>query len=188
MKYTSILVAVAASLAASVQAFAHEIPSDVRVQIYVVPKGDRLQAVIRAPIAAMNELDWPTSGLFLDLARAEPVLRQAATEWVGGRIDLYEDDRRLGPPRLVAVRPSPTSDTSFDSYDRALAHVTSAPPAPDTGIAIGQALLDVVLEYSIQSDRSRFAIANPPQPRRPSSHFCLSRGSGVVSAGRTSFG
>jgi len=160
VKYTSILLAVAASLAASVQASAHEIPSDVRVQIYVVPKGDRLRAVIRAPIGAMNELDWPTSGLFLDLARAEPVLRQAATEWIGGRVDFYEDDRRLGPPHLIAVRPSPNSDTSFDSYDRALAHITSAPLTPDTGIAIGQALLDVVLEYPIQSERSRFAIAS----------------------------
>src|SRR5262245_7928836 len=106
----------------------------------------------------MNDLDWPTKGLFLDLPAAEPVLQRAATEWIGGRIDFYEEDRPLGRPRLVAVTPSPTSDTSFDSYERALAHVTGPPLAPDSDIAIGQALLDVVLEYPIQSDRSRFSI------------------------------
>src|SRR5689334_11610107 len=160
VKYTSILIVAAACLVIQARPVAHEIPSDVRVQIYVVPKGDRLQAVVRAPIAAMNDLDWPTKGLFLDLTAARPVLERAATEWIGGRIDFYEDDRRLGGPRLVAVTPSPTSDTSFDSYERALAHVTGPPLAPGSEIAIGQALLDVVLEYPIRSDRSRFSIAS----------------------------
>jgi HupE / UreJ protein len=159
VKYTSIRLAiVTACLAGAIVVSAHEIPSDVRVQIFVAPHADRLRVVVRAPIAAMNELDWPTSGVALDVARAEAVLRQAATEWIGGRIDVYEDDRRLEPRLLVAVRPSPPSDTSFDGYDRATTHAME-PIAPDTGIPLSQALLDVVFEYRIQSDRSRFGIA-----------------------------
>jgi len=138
---------------------AHEIPSDVRVQIFVVPRGDRLQVVVRAPIAAMNEIDWPTTGVFLDLRRADAALRQGASDWIGSRIDLYEGDRRLERPSLVAVTAASNADLSFDSYERARAHTTGSPLAPDTQIALNQALLDTVLEYPIQSDRSRFSIA-----------------------------
>jgi hypothetical protein len=159
MKHVAVLVVLVAPFVAQARPTAHEIPSDVRVQIFVAPRADRLQLVMRAPIAAMNELDWPTSGLLLDLTRAEPVLRQAAAGWIGSRIDMYEEDRRLDAPRIVAVVASQPSDTSFDSYERALAHVTGPPPAPDTEMVLSQALLDVVLEYPIHSDRSRFSIA-----------------------------
>jgi hypothetical protein len=136
----------------------HEIPSDVRVQIFVAPHADRLRVVVRAPIAAMNELEWPAAGVDLDLAHADAVLQRAALDWIGGRIDLYEGDRRLNAPALVAFRPSHPSDTSFDGYERATTHAMT-PVEPDAEFVLGQALLDVVLEYPIQSDRSRFGIA-----------------------------
>jgi hypothetical protein len=116
--------------------------------------------IVRAPVAAMtNDLEWPTRGVFLDLARADEVLRQAASEWIGTRLDFYEEDRRLGTPTLVAVTAAPMSDLSFDSYDRALAHVTGPPIARDTQISVSQTLLDTVLDYHIDSDRSRFSLA-----------------------------
>jgi len=159
VKYTTFLLAAVACLALTARPSAHEIPSDVRVQIFVVPKGDRLQLVVRAPIAAMNEIDWPTTGVFLDLGRADATLRQGATDWIGSRVDLYEGDRRLGRPSLVAVTAASNADLSFDSYERARQHTTGPPASPDTQIALNQALLDAVLEYPIQSDRSRFSIA-----------------------------
>jgi hypothetical protein len=159
VKYTSILLAAVACISFAVRPSAHEIPSDVRVQIFVVPKGDRLQLVVRAPIAAMNEIDWPTTGVFLDLRRADAALRQAAAEWIGSRIDLYEEDRRLARPSLVAAAASSNADLSFDSFERARQHAIGPPLPADTQIALNQALLDAVLEYPIQSDRSRFSIA-----------------------------
>ena len=127
MKYTSILFVAVACLVTQGGPSAHEIPSDVRVQIFVAPQAERVRVVVRAPIAAINELDWPTTGVLLDLMQAEPVLRQAATDWMASRIDIYEEDRRLGQPQLVAVTPSLPSDTSFDSYERAFAHATASP-------------------------------------------------------------
>src|SRR5262245_34889183 len=103
VKYTTFLLAAIACLALTARPAAHEIPSGVRVQIFVVPKGDRLQVVVRAPIAAMNEIDWPTTGVFLDLSRADAALKRGAMDWIGSRIDLYEEDRALGRPTLVAV-------------------------------------------------------------------------------------
>src|SRR5688500_18223955 len=101
MRHFTIVFVVAACLAAPARPLAHEIPSDVRVQEFVAPRGDRLRLVVRAPLAAMGELDWPASGLLLDVARAEPVLRDAALQWIGGRIDVYEGNRPLGRPQLV---------------------------------------------------------------------------------------
>lgn len=137
---------------------AHDIPSDVRIQAFLKPEGQRLRLVVRAPIAAMGELDWPARGVLLDLSRVEPVLREAASVWVASRVDLYEEDQRLPSPRVAAVRVSLPSDTSFDSYNRALAHVLGPPLADDTEVVTAQALLDVVLDYPLRADTSRLSI------------------------------
>ena len=128
---------------------AHDIPSDVTVRMFLKPDGNRAQLLVRAPLAAMNELEWPARGVFLDLERAEPVLREAATRWVADRIDLYENDRRLPRPRLVAFVAALPSDTSFDDFDRARTHITGAPLPADTEVATAQVLLDVLFEYPL---------------------------------------
>ncbi|HET9539466.1 MAG TPA: HupE/UreJ family protein, partial [Candidatus Limnocylindria bacterium] len=151
---------VAAGLALSFAPLrAHDIPSDVIVRMFLKPDGNRAQLLVRAPLAAMNELEWPARGVFLDLERAEPVLREAATRWVADRIDLYEEDRRLPRPRLVAFVASLPSDTSFDDFDRARTHITGAPLPADTEVATAQVLLDVVFEYPIENERSRLSVA-----------------------------
>ena len=138
---------------------AHDIPSDVIVRMFLKPDGNRAQLLVRAPLAAMNELEWPARGVFLDLERAEPVLREAATRWVADRIDVYEEDRRLPRPRLVAFVAALPSDTSFDDFDRARTHITGAPLPADTEVATAQVLLDVVFEYPIENERSRLSVA-----------------------------
>jgi hypothetical protein len=151
-----VLAAVLAARPAALRA--HDIPTDVLVRMFLKPGGARAQLLVRAPLAAMNELDWPVRGLYLDLPQAEPVLR-AATRWIADRIDLYEEDVRLGRPRVVALVASLPSDTSFDDFGRALAHVTGPPLPPDIEVAPGQMLLDVLFEYPIRDERSRFSIA-----------------------------
>jgi hypothetical protein len=50
------------------------------------------------------------------------------------------------------------SDPSFSSFELALAHVTGPRLQQDTEFATAQGLMDVLLEYPIESDRSRFSI------------------------------
>jgi hypothetical protein len=139
---------------------AHEIPSDVKIQAFLRPDGQRLLLLLRGPVAStVNDLEWPMTGLLLDLPRVDPALLDAAGKWFAGRVDLYGDGRQLGSPRVAAVRVSLPSDTSFDSYDRALAHVTGAPLAADIDLVAGQALVDVLLEYPLTSPDSQIAIA-----------------------------
>jgi hypothetical protein len=110
----------------------------------------------------------PTRGRgFLDVARADQALRDGATVWVARNVRIYEEtavgggrseDRQLPEPRIAAVMASLPSDLSFRAYDTALAHVTGPRLGDEVEIYWEQAMLDVLLEYPIASDRSRFAI------------------------------
>jgi len=146
-------------LVLTLPAVAHDLPADVRVNAFVKPEGRRLSLLIRVPLKAMRDVDFPRRGAgFLDLARADASLRNAATLWIADNVELYEGELRLAYPRVVEARVSLGSDKSFASYEQALAHVTG-PPLPSTmELYWEQGLLDVLFEYPIGSDRSDFSI------------------------------
>jgi hypothetical protein len=149
-------------LAAIAGVSAHDIPNDVTIQSFVKPEGNRLRVLVRVPLAAMRDMDYPRRGAknsgLLDVARADSTLRDAATLWVGDSLDIYEDDTKLAYPRVAEVRASLESDRSFATYDEALAHFTGPRLPDDTELVWTQGLLDILFEYSIQSDRARFSI------------------------------
>ncbi len=98
---------------------AHDIPNDVTVQMFVTPSGGRLRVLVRVPLKAMRDMEFPKRGPgYLDLARIDPLLPDAATLWLANFIDLYEGDRKLPSPRVAATLVSLESDKSFASYDR----------------------------------------------------------------------
>ena len=140
-------------------AAAHDIPNDVVVQAFVKPQGDRLHLLVRVPLRAMRDINFPERGPgYLDLARVNDVLPGAATIWISDFIEVYESDARLSKPQIVATRVSLPSDRSFASYDDALVHVTGPPLSNDANIYWDQTMLDVLFEYPIQSEQSHFSI------------------------------
>ncbi len=140
-------------------ALAHEIPSDVTVRIIVRPSGDRLQLLVRAPLEAMQDIEFPLFGQgYLDVARADAALRNAALLWLANDIHVYEDGEALPRLTLVAARASIPSDRSFAAYETALAHIQAPPLPADTQLPWRQALLDVLFETPIGSAQSRFAL------------------------------
>jgi hypothetical protein len=140
-------------------AAAHDIPIDVTAQVLVKPAGDRLHLLIRVPLKAMRDVEFPERGPgYLDLDRIDTSLREAATLWIANEIEIYEGDVRLPNPQVVETRVSLESDRSFTSYDDALAHVTGARLPSDTQVYWDQTMLDVLFEYPIHSDQSRFSI------------------------------
>ena len=139
---------------------AHDIPNDVTIQTFVRPAGDRLHLLVRVPLKAIRDVDFPAqpgTG-YLDLVRVTPLLPDAATLWISDFIELYEGDRRLPKPRVVATNISLESDRSFASYEEALAHVSAAKLPADTNVVWNQTFLDVLFEYPIASVRSEFSI------------------------------
>ncbi|HWP99219.1 MAG TPA: HupE/UreJ family protein, partial [Vicinamibacterales bacterium] len=137
----------------------HEVPAVVRVHAFLAVEGSRARLLVRAPLGAMRDVVLPLQGPgYLDLARADRALRDAAMLWLGDAIRLYEEGAPLPPPRIAALRVSLPSEQAFDDYARALAHVTGPPLPPGTTLFPQQAWLDVLLEYPIASPASRFAL------------------------------
>jgi hypothetical protein len=138
---------------------AHDIPTDVMVSAFVKPEGQRLRLLVRVPLKAMRDVDYPRRGAgLLDLARADASLRNAATLWIADELELYEGDTRLGPPQLAGARVSLESDKSFASYDQALAHLSGKRLPDKLELYWEQGLLDALFEYPIASDRDAFSI------------------------------
>ena len=140
-------------------ALLHEIPGDVTVQAIIKPEGQRLSVLVRVPLSAMQDIEFPLLGPgYLDMARAEASLRDAAMLWIGEEVELYEGGTRLEGQELVAVQASIPSDNSFATYGEALAHVTGPRLPDETQLYWQQALLDILFEYPIESDLSDFSI------------------------------
>ena len=145
--------------AAVAPALLHEIPGDVTVQAIIKPEGQRLRLLVRVPLTAMQDFEFPLLGPgYLDMARADATLRDAAMQWIGEELELFENGTRLEGQQLVAVLASIPSDKSFATYEGALAHVTGPRLPDETQLYWQQALLDLLFEYPIESDQSDFSI------------------------------
>jgi hypothetical protein len=159
LRRTAAGLAVLLACAVPLGALAHDIPADVRITAFVRPLDHRLELLIRVPLAAMIEIDFPRRGSgYLDLARAEEALRGAAKLYLTDNIAVYENGAPLPAPQVEQARVSLAADGSFGSYAQARAHVEGPRLAEDLQLYWSQQLLDVLLEYPIQSDRSELAL------------------------------
>ena len=146
-------------LAAVGAAGAHEIPVDVRVHALVKPAANRLQALVRIPLRAVRDVEFPQFGPgYLDVERLEPRLEDLASLWIGAVVEIYENGERLPMPRIAATQIAIQADKSFASFERAAAHVASPLIANGANVVWDQVWFDVLLEYPIESDRSEFAM------------------------------
>jgi hypothetical protein len=133
-------------------------PSDVLVQMFVRPSANHLQVLVRLPLISLLNIDLPKRGEdFLDLAAVEPSLKDAAKA-TAEAVDFFEGAGKLTAPRIGAVRVSLPSDTSFASYESAIAHVQGPALPVDTAVVWNQGFFDALLEYDIESARSGFSL------------------------------
>jgi len=140
-------------------ASAHTIPVDSLVQAYMKPQGHVLQVLMRMPLKSYADGDYyqrPDGSV--DLAKADGPLRTAAQVALFENLKVFENGRELPFPHIVAVRMSLDQDRSFATYSQALAHITAPPLPENAGIVWEQGKLDVLFEYPIQSDQSKFSI------------------------------
>jgi hypothetical protein len=138
---------------------AHEVPANVAVQIYIRPDGSTLRLLIRAPLAAMRDINLPLKGPgYLDFANLANQTNDAARLWITSYIRLFENGQELPDETVVATRISLPSDRSFISYDSALASVLSPRLPDDTEVVWNQLRLDVLLEVPISDANARFSI------------------------------
>jgi hypothetical protein len=138
---------------------AHDIPADTTVRVFIKPEGQRLRLLVRVPMASINDIDWPLhrpEGT-LDLTRVESALRDAVGQWIVDYVDLFEGSVKLARPTVTTVRLS-LEDNAFATFDSAIALLTGAKLPDDTRLLPTQGMLDSLIDYPIQSDRSRFSV------------------------------
>ncbi len=155
----AVALAVAALLPASPSA--HEIPSDVRVQLFLKPDGQRVRVLARVPLAAANrdDVQWPLKAPgIIDLATVDDTLQSAARQWLAENIVIFENEQPLGEGQVMAARISLPSDDSFGSYDTALSSITGPPLPSDLDVVMGQGFVDALIEWPIRSDSAKFSL------------------------------
>ena len=139
--------------------YAHDIPARVTVLAFVKPEGRTLHLVLRVPLEAMRDVNFPMrEGGYLDIARAYPLLETAAATWLTDFVALYEGDTPLRDAKITALRLSLPSNRSFESYDSAVALLRAPPLDPTVELPWTQAMFDVQVDYAIASGQSRFSI------------------------------
>ena len=138
---------------------AHEIPADVTVQAFVKPDGGTLRMIVRVPLVSMRDYDFPVREPgYLIISDTDPLIQGAAGEWIANYVQMYEGSELLARPVVAAVRIAIPGDRAFRTYDEAIANVLSAPLSDDIELPPQQAMLDVLLEWSIMSEESDFSI------------------------------
>jgi hypothetical protein len=138
---------------------AHEIPADVTVQSFVRPEGGTLRMVVRVPLIAMRDYEFPLRDPgYLRIADSDGLVREAAGVWIADYVEMFEGSQSLGRPVVAAVRVAIPGDRAFVDYERALANVRSAPLPEGTDLPLQQAMLDVLLEWPIASATSDFSV------------------------------
>lgn len=128
----------------------HEIPERVAVRAWVIPRDSLLTILVRVPLEAMRDLDFPErvdGGL--DLVRVRGLLPEAAKLWIAEAIAVEGDGEALGAPAIAATRLSLPDDRAFDDRARALASFEAPLLGDSVNIPWRQVLLDVRLEYAL---------------------------------------
>jgi len=142
------------------QAAADEIPSRVAVQAFVTAEGGRLNLLMRVPMDALAESQFPLRGEvgFVIFSEARGAMEDAAYNQLLRSIQVFEEDRLLQSPRLEAVRISLPSDRSFVNYNSALAAVRAAPLDDSVDLYYRQGFLDVLASFPVESANSRISV------------------------------
>ena len=112
------LLAVCISAGPVTAVHAHDVPADIRINAFAKPAGDRFQLLLRVPMQALLDVEFPTHGRdYLTISESEPALRSAIKIWLTDNIDVYEDGELLPSPEVLRPRVSLPSDRSFTSFD-----------------------------------------------------------------------
>ena len=142
------------------QARADDIPQSVAVQAFVKPEENKLSLLVRVPMDALGEIDFPKSGVpgTLIFSEADPTLRTAVNAYVLSNFRLFEEGVLLEDYEVSRVRVSLPSNRSFVSYDEGMRNIALPRLEDSVNMYWRQGLLDVLISFDINSADSRFSV------------------------------
>jgi hypothetical protein len=137
---------VACLTAAAVPATAHQTPP--QVVTFVKVDGARARVLVRVPTIMLTDARLPmVEMVYLDLRAIDARLRIVATE-VARSLDLTDNGRPLPAPAASWIV-SLLTDRSFDSWERAVAHLTEPPIPADRFVYWNEAFADFQFDYAL---------------------------------------
>ena len=147
-------------LAAIVHAANRPIPEVVNVKVFVRLENGSLDLLVRVPLAAVKDIQFPTRGEagYLDLEALASMLPGAADHWIAGGFDVFDDGQPVSRPEVDQPRIALISDQSFDSYQSAIDHLGAPPVAATENLFLDQVWFDMRLRYRLPSERPVIAI------------------------------
>ena len=156
----ALVVALLMSAVSIESASADDVPLRVAVQAFVKPAGSELSILMRVPMDALGEIDFPTRGVpgSLIFSEADNALETAAYTYIIGSVQVFEGDRQLTDYTLRKVRVSLPSDRSFNSYDLAMENLNKPKLDDSLDLYWRQGMLDLLVTYPIEFSTSRFSI------------------------------
>ena len=140
---------------------AHEIPADVTVQAFVKPEPEHSECWFVFHLWPCETTISPlvSQGIWRYLSPENMVL-EAADVWIVDYVSILENEEPLGRAELAAVRVAIPGDRAFRSWESAYSNVLSAPLVDGIQLPARQAMVDVLLEWSITSESSDFSIVS----------------------------
>ncbi len=138
---------------------AHEIPRDAQVQVFLKQDEQRLTLLIRAPMSAMKEVEFPLiKDIYLNLEKIKPSLEQAAQLWFTDNLKVSQNGTLLSAPTIENTRISLPSDRSFGAYETALSHVRKSQWDLPDDLVWSQQYLDIEMAYPLASSNAQIGI------------------------------
>ena len=136
------------------------LPEDVNVKAFAKQDADRLVLLVRIPLTAVKDIQFPTLGDtgYLDLNTIKSMLPGASRYWIADCFEVFQKGVAAAKPEIVKTRISLSSDPSFDSYQGALADFNAPDPPADTSVSPDQVWLDIRFEYPLTSNHPSIAI------------------------------
>lgn len=147
--------------AAIVHAANRPIPEVVNVKVFVRLENGGLDLLVRVPLAAVKDIQFPVRGEagYLDLDALPSMLPGAAEHWIAGGFDVFDHGQPVPRPEVMQPRISTIDDQSFTSYQAASDHL-SGPPVPTTeNLFLDAVWFDMRLRYRLSSAQPDVAVA-----------------------------
>jgi hypothetical protein len=146
--------------AAIVHAASRPIPEVVNAKVFVRLENGSLDLLVRVPLAAVKDIQFPTRGEagYLDLEALASMLPGAADHWIAGGFDVFDHGEPVSRPEVDQPRIATIADQSFDSYQSALDHLGAPPVAATENLFLDQVWFDMRLRYRLASEQPAIAI------------------------------
>ena len=136
------------------------VPEVVNITVFSRIDAHRLELLVRVPLAAIKDIQFPTrgDGDTLDLPMLKSMLPGAARYWVARAFDVSDNRQALPVPQVADTRVSISGDQSFDSYRSAASHFSDPELPADEQLFWQQTWFDIRYLYELPAGEPRVVV------------------------------